>query len=66
MNIDTNKLKRQMAIKFTNGSRLAPVIGVSRTAIYKIIRGENQPSPDTFKKMCEALECDPKDLLGDL
>lgn len=66
MNIDTERLKRQMAIKFTNGSRLAPVIGISRTAIYKIIRGENQPSPDTFKKLCEALECDPQDLLKEL
>ena len=63
MNVSTDKLKRQLAIKFTNGARLAPAIGISKTAMYKILRGENQPSPDTFKKLCEVLECDPRDLL---
>lgn len=66
VNVDTERLKRQMAINFTNGSRLAPVIGISRTAMYKIIRGDNQPSPDTFRKLCEALNCDPRDLLKEL
>lgn len=66
MKVDTNKLKRQLAIKFTNGARLAPVIGISKTSMYQILRGENQPSPDTFRKLCEALECDPTDLLEDL
>lgn len=66
MNVDTEKLKRQMAIHFTNGARLAPVIGISKTAMYKILRGANQPSPDTFKKLCEVLECDPRDLLREV
>lgn len=66
MNVDTEKLKRQLAIKFTNGARLAPVIGISKTAMYKILRGENQPSPDTFKAICQALECDPRELLKEL
>lgn len=66
MNVSTDKLKRQLAIKFTNGAKLAPVIGISKTAMYNILRGDNQPSPDTFKKLCEALECDPTDLLEDL
>lgn len=55
-----------MAIHFTNGARLAPVIGISKTAMYKILRGANQPSPDTFKKLCEVLECDPRDLLREV
>ena len=55
-----------MAIKFTNGSRLSQQIGISRTAMYYLIRGTHQPSPDTFKKLCEALECDPQDLLKEL
>ena len=66
MKVDTEKLKRQMAIRFTNGARLAPIIGISKTSMYKIIRGDNQPSPDTFRAICEALECEPTDLLEDL
>ena len=66
MNLDTARLKRQMAVNFTNGSQLAPIVGISKTAMYKIIRGETQPKPETFKAICEALECKPEELLKDL
>lgn len=66
MNVDTERLKRQLAIKFTNGARLATDIGISKQAMYRILRGNNQPSPDTFRKICEALECDPRDLLKEI
>ena len=66
MNLDTEKVKRQMAIRFTNGARLAPKIGISKQAFYRILRGETQPSPDTFRAICEALECDPRELLKEI
>jgi len=66
MNLDTERLKRQMAIRFTNGARLAPEVGISKQALYRILRGESQPSPNTFKKLCEVLECEPQELLKEL
>ena len=64
--VDTDRLKRELTVNFTNGARFAPVIGISKQAMYMILRGENQPSPDTFKKICEVLECDPRDLLKEV
>lgn len=63
MQLDTDKLKRQMAVKFMNGADLAKATGISRQSIYRILRGANQPKASNFKLICQALECDPRDLL---
>lgn len=63
MQLDTDKLKRQMAIKFMSGANLAEATGLSRQSIYRILRGANQPKPANFRAICEALDCDPRDLL---
>ena len=63
MKLDTEALKRQMTRKFLNGKRLSEQIGISTTATYKILKGINQPSPDTLRKLCEVLEVDPDDLI---
>ena len=66
MELDRDKLKRQMAIKFMNGSKLAEATGITRQSIYRILRGDNEPKVENFKLICEALECDPRDLLKEL
>jgi transcriptional regulator with XRE-family HTH domain len=37
--------------------------GVSRDAIAKIENGQRRPKTSTLEKLCEALVCEPKDLL---
>lgn len=37
--------------------------GVSRDAIAKIENGQRRPKTSTLEKLCEALACEPKDLL---
>lgn len=66
MQLDTDKLKRQMAVKFMSGAKLAEATGITRQSIYRILRGANQPKPENFKLICEALECDPRDLLKEV
>ena len=65
MQLDTDKLKRQMTVRFISGAKLAEATGITRQSIYRILRGDNQPKPENFKAICEALECDPRDLLAD-
>lgn len=66
MNLDKDALRHQMDLKFMNGAALAKKTGITRQSIYRILRGENQPKPENFKRICEALECDPLDLLKGL
>jgi transcriptional regulator with XRE-family HTH domain len=39
-------------------AELAELTGISRTHISNIETGERLPTPETFKKICHALECD--------
>lgn len=63
MKIDTEALRRQMGVKFLNGRQLAQQVGFSTTAMYKILRGERQPKPENLRKICEALECGPEEIV---
>ena len=63
MELDTEKLKREMAVRFYSGAKLAEATGITRQSIYRILRGDNQPKPENFKAICEALDVDPRDLL---
>lgn len=66
MQLDTEKLKHHMAIKFMNGTSLAAATGITRQSIYRILRGDNQPKPENFKLICEALDVDPRELLKEI
>lgn len=63
MHLDTNKLKRELAVRYMNATSLAKVTGISRQSIYRILRGANQPKPENLRLICEAIECDPRDLI---
>ena len=66
MQIDTDALRRLMALHFMGASDLARATGVSRQTIYRILRGESNPKPQNLKKICEALECGPLEIFKDI
>ena len=63
MKVDVDKMKRLMVMNGMSGKALANAIGVSTTAVYKVLHGQNQPKPSTLMKICETLNCDPDDLV---
>lgn len=63
MIVDTEALKRRMGNRFYTGARLARELGLSRTAVYQILRGKSQPKPENLKHICEILECDPEEIV---
>ena len=42
--------------------QLAKKIGISQTTISLLIKGERNPSPDSAKKICNALNCQFNDI----
>ena len=63
MKIDVDKMKRLLVMNGMTGKDLAVSIGVSTTAVYKVLHGQSQPKPATLKRMCETLKCDPDELV---
>lgn len=61
--IDTQKLKSKMEVRFMSGVDLARHIGVTETTIYNITAGRTQPKPENLRRICEALECKPEEIL---
>ena len=63
MKLDTEALKRLMGNKFYDAATLAAKVGVSTQSIRMYAWGKTQPKADTMRKLCEALECKPDDIV---
>jgi DNA-binding Xre family transcriptional regulator len=59
-----SEIERLMELRgIPNRDALANVAGIHRTNLYKIAKGDIQPSLLNLGKICGALECQPGDLL---
>lgn len=61
--IDTEKLKSKMEARFMSGVELAKRVGITDISIYNITSGRTQPKPENLRRICEALECKPEEIL---
>ena len=61
--IDTQKLRNKMEARFMSGIELSRRVGVTETTIYNITAGRTQPKPENLRRICEALECKPEEIL---
>lgn len=62
--IDTGQLARLRTEKLWSRGDLAARAGISLTAVDKIENGERRPRPETLRKLCGALGCEPGALLA--
>jgi putative transcriptional regulator len=59
-----SEVERLMDIRgITHRDTLAELTGIHRTNLYKISRGHIKPSFSALGKLCQALRCQPGDLL---
>ena len=65
VNIDPKKLIRLRELKAWSRAELADAVGMSRDAIAKIENSARRPKSSTLRKLCDALSCQPVDLLRD-
>lgn len=63
MRLETEALKRLMALKYYDVPTLAKKVGVSRQSAYMWLWGKSQPRPNMLRKLCDVLECSPDDLI---
>lgn len=63
MKLDKQKVKYRMACQFLNMEELQRRSGISRATVYNVVNGRTEPKPDTLRKLCDALECKPQDIL---
>ena len=63
MKIKTQELRKLITLKGLTRAGLSRELGVSTTAIYKITSGRNGASPETLRKLCKVLECDPDEIV---
>ncbi len=64
--IDSDKLRRLRFVrKLMSQDALASKAGLSRAWIAKLEGGNGNPSVETLRKLCTALDCQPEDLLPD-
>lgn len=63
MKIDVENMKRLMVRNALTGQQLAGMVGVSTTAIYNVLNKGSVPRPTTLKGICDALNCEPDDII---
>ena len=64
--IDAKKLQDARLAKFWSRVELAKASGINRDHIGRLERGyEGESRPPTVRKLAEALDVDPRDLLAD-
>ena len=64
--IDAKKLQDARLAKFWSRDELAKASGINRDHIGRLERGyEGESRPPTVRKLAEALEVDPRELLAD-
>ena len=61
--IDTEKLREILALKCLTLNDLANKAGVSYNTISNLVRNVGFPYPSTMKKICDALEIDPAEII---
>lgn len=64
-NMDPKKLKHLITVKHVTVRDLANMTGLRENSLYRLLRGDNQPAPKSFKLICEALDIDPNEILED-
>lgn len=64
VDMDGAKLKRWRLSRLLTIRQLAIKSGVNHSAISEMERGLRQPHPETIRKLAEALEVEPKELLA--
>jgi len=64
--LDPEKLKYRMGLKFLDGVSLAEKCGITKSTVYNLLKARTQPRPETLQALCEALECEPADLLKEV
>lgn len=60
MNVKT--LKKAMKEQGWNSKDVAVKCGLDRTTVFRLQKGEREPSLRVFKKLCEGLNISPADL----
>lgn len=65
MKCNKEKFTRLMKQNYFNNATLAETMGVNASTISKLKTGKTEPHAETLKKLCEALNCTPADLLED-
>lgn len=65
MRLDPNKCKKKMAENCLDVSRLSEATGLSFKTISTAVRGMTEPHAKNVKKICEALKCEPAEILED-
>ena len=59
-----SEVERLMEIRgIAHRDQLAKLAGIHRTNLHKISKGANNPSFAAISKLCQALRCQPGDLL---
>lgn len=61
--IDTEKLREILTFKCLTLNDLANKAGLSINTVSKIARKISFPNPSTMKKICDALEIDPAEII---
>jgi len=60
MNVDV--LKKAMKEQGLNSKGVAVKCGLDRTTVFRLQKGEREPSLRVFKKLCKGLNISPADL----
>ena len=66
MKLDKQRVKYRMACKYLTMDELQRETGLSRATIYNVVGGKTEPLPDTLRRICRALECEPQDILEEV
>lgn len=61
MVLDRDKLKNKIESKFLTNETLAKAAGISQTTVNRARNG-GDITVKVLKKICDVLECDPKDI----
>ena len=64
-NIDGEKLKELRDARFLSHRELAKIAGVSPTTVLTLEAGKTEAQRRTVRKLAEALDVDPRELLQD-
>lgn len=64
--IDRKQLKRLREGKTWSREEMGKRAGISPATVTKLENGERRPKPATLAAICEALGCEPSDLLAPL
>lgn len=65
MKCNKQAFERLMKSNFYNNETLAAAMGVNVATISKLRNGRTEPQAATLKKLCEALKCEPAEILED-